>query len=249
MAIKGKNKSKSRSGAARRRPTAAPRPAASVNTAKPPWYRTMAGQLTAIVALLAVIGVVIWRVEASNSANATLEKQQGVLTKYTDEVEGYVNAVQPTIREMLGAPFNTANPEGLAALADTAPKWIETLEAQGALIQSVVPPEELVAANVTLQQSFLMYSSSAKLYAMVPGEDAKRKIQDLLDRASEVRQQAGVVLGSALGVLEEARRDAEMSESGIENPGMMTPILPTPSPVEDSDGGSNKGEKKKKNDG
>lgn len=209
----------------------------------------MAGQLTAIVALLAVIGVVIWRVEAANSSNAALEKRQEALTNYTDEVEGYVNAVQPVIREMLGAPFNTANPEGLAGLADTAPKWIETLEAQGALVQALVPPEELVAANVTLQQSFLMYSSSAKLYAMVPEEDAKSKIQDLLDRASEVRQQAGVVMGSALGVLEEARRDAEMSDSGIDTPGTMTPILPTPSPVEDSDGGSNKGEKKKKNDG
>lgn len=207
----------------------------------------MAGQLAAILAVLAVIGLVMWRVETAGSNDAALERRQKELVKYTDQVQGYVDAVQPTIREMLGAPFNTANPEGLAALAESTPRWIEALESSGALVQAVAPPEVLVAANVTLQQSFLMYSSSAKLYAMVPGEDKNSKIQDLLDRASEVRQQAGVVMGSALRMIEEARSDAEMSQSGIETPGQMTPILPTPAPVEETDEGSGKG--KKKNDG
>jgi hypothetical protein len=246
MAIKGKNKSRSRGGASRRRPAAPARPVTAPARTLP-WYRTMGGQLTIILVVLAIIGIVMWRVGVAGSEASDLEARQEKLKEYTSAVAEHVGKVQETIREMLGAPFNTANPEGLADLATSTERWIESLEANGALIQEVVPPEELVAANVTLQQSFRIYSSSAKIYALVPGEDRNKKIQDLLDRAAEVREHAGVIMSSALGMLDQARREAEMGASGIDVPAQMSPILPTPAPADDAGNGA--GKKDKKNDG
>lgn len=246
MAIKGKNKSKSRSGAARRRPAAPPRPAVAPTHAAP-WYRTMRGQLTIIGLVLAIIGIVMWRVGVASSESSKLEARQEKLKEYTSEVGGYVGQIQETVREMLGAPFNTANPEALAGLEESTTRWVRSLEETGALIQALVPPEDLVPVNVTLQQSFLMYGSAAKIYALIPGEESDKKIQDLIDRATEVREQAGVVMGSALGLLEQARSAAELGPSGIDVPAQLTPILPSPAPVEDEDKGAGKGEKK--NDG
>lgn len=222
----------------------------------------MGGQLTIIVAILAIIGIVMWRVGVASSESSKLEARQEKLRQYTSEVAEHVGKVQDTIREMLGAPFNTANPEGLAALAESTDRWIEELEATGALIQEVVPPDDLVAANVTLQQSFQIYSTSAKIYALVPDEDENKKIQSLLDRAAEVRSQAGVIMSGALGMLDEARGEADLGPSDIDVPAQMSPILPTPAPTEDAgknadtdadrdSGGSedDEGSKDKKNDG
>ena len=207
----------------------------------------MGGQLTIIVVVLAIIGIVMWRVGVASTESSKLEARQEKLREYTAEVVEHVGKVQETIREMLGAPFNTANPEGLAALAESTDRWIEELEATGALIQEVVPPEELVAANVTLQQSFQIYSTSAKIYALVPDEDENKKIQALLDRAAEVRSQAGTIMSAAIGQLDEARREAELGPSGVDIPAQMTPILPTPAPTEEAD--KDPGKKDKKNDG
>jgi hypothetical protein len=209
----------------------------------------MRGQLTAIFVVLAIIALVMWRTSVSSTATEKLEKRQAALVKYTGEVNKYVNDVQITVREMLGAPFNTANPEGLASLEKSAPEWAETIEAQAALIQALVPPEELVPANVTLQQSFLAYSSSAKLYEMVSTEATNKDIQELLDRAMEVREQAGILLGTAIGQLDKARIDAELAPSRIPVPTQMTPIVPTPAPIESSKSGNGTDEDKKKSDG
>lgn len=245
MAIKGKNKSKSRSGAARRRPPGTPRRAPSIPQ-HVPWYRTPGGRLAAIVLVLVLIGVVMWRVSVSSTATTKLAARQDALAGYTGEVEGYVDEIAQTVREMMGAPFNTANPEALAGLEDSSAAWKEQLEANGALIQGLDPPAELTEVNVVLQQSFLMYGSAAKIYALIPGEDENKKIQALIDRATEVRGEAGVVMGSAIRLLDQARQDAELRPSGIQVPAQLAPIIPTPAPTgrRADDSG-----KKKNNDG
>jgi hypothetical protein len=218
----------------------------AASSAKVPWYKTMRGQLTAIIIGLALIGLVMWRMSVNSSEASKLEKRQDALVEYTTEVNTYVTKVEQTIREMLGAAFNTANPEALAALDGSAPRWAETMEGQAALVQALVPPEDLVPANLTLQQAFMGYASSAKLYEMVAKEEENKKIQELIDRAMEVREQAGVLLGTAVGLLDQARAEAEMAPSGIEIPASMTPILPTPSPVESA---ADNDRDKKKSDG
>lgn len=211
-----------------------------------PWYKTMGGQLTAIFVVLAIIGLVMWRVSVSSSESSKLEARQEALVAYTSEVGDYVDQIQQTVREMMGAPFNTANPEALAALEESSAAWKEELEANGALIQALDPPAGLTEVNVVLQQSFLMYGSAAKIYELIPGEDRNETIQALIDRATEVREEAGVVMSSAIRLLDEARTDAELRPSGIQVPAQLAPILPTPAPADQSEDDSSK---KKNNDG
>lgn len=245
MAIKGKNKSKSRSRAPKRRPAGAPRPVAATSHGLP-WYRTMGGQLTAIFVVLAIIGVAMWQVSVTKSDNSERAARQAELVKYTGEVEEFVAQIQQPVREMLGAPFNTANPEAITGLTASTDRWVEELEKTGALVQELVPPEDLVSLNVVIQQAFLVYGSAAKTYALVPDEATNKRKQELLTRASELREEAGRVLGGAIGLLDQQRADAEMRPSGLQLPGQMTPILPTPEPAPS---GADDSGKPKKGDG
>ncbi|MEA2453683.1 MAG: hypothetical protein QOG04_2393 [Actinomycetota bacterium] len=247
MAIKGKRKTKGRSTAARKRPASAPRPASHTSHGVR-WYKTMGGQLTIIIGVLALIGFGMWRFSATRADNKDRDALQDELAVYTGEVEGYINAIQEPVREMLGAPFNTANPETIAALEASTKAWIKTLEENGALIQALEPPQELTSANVVIQQAILLYGSTAKTYALVPGMDDEKQQQDLLTRAAEFREQAGRVLGGAIGLLDQARTEAGMRPSGIDQPSQMAPILPTPEPAP-SESPSDSGNGKKKSDG
>ena len=209
----------------------------------------MSGQLTAIVVVLAIIGIVLWRVSVAKTDNAARATRQAALVTYTSEAEDFVNQIQEPVREMLGAPFNTANPEGIAGLTDSTTRWIEELEKSGALVQALVPPEDLVSLNVVFQQAFLLYGSAAKTYALVPGEATNKRKQEVLTRASELREEAGRVLGGAIGLLDEERADADLRPSGIQLPGQMTPILPTPAPTPTDEAATGRDNKKKKGDG
>lgn len=201
-----------------------------------------------ILVVLAIIGVAMWRVSVTKTENSTRAGRQAELARYTGEVEDLVTQIQPPVREMLGAPFNAGNPEGIAGLTESSDGWVEEFEKAGAQIQALVPPEDLVSLNVVVQQAFLLYGSAAKTYALVPGEATNKRKQEVLTRASELREEAGRVLGGAIGLLDKERADAEMRPSGIQLPGQMTPILPTPEPLPSDEATQDTG-KHKKNDG
>lgn len=230
MAIKGKKKTKSRPSSAKRRP--APATArAPVSAARPlPWHRSMGGQLTMILVALGIIGFVMWRVAETRSENQVREARQAELRDFTTDVSDLVASAQEPVREMLGAAFNTSDPEAIEALIDSTDKWIEELEAAGARAQTLAPPQDLAPVGQILTQSFLLYGSAAKTYALVPGEDNNKRQNELIQRATDQRDQAGRLMVAALGILDGARDDAEMGPSGIEAPAAMTPILPSPAP-------------------
>lgn len=228
MAIKGKKKATSRPGGARRRP-APPAVRPIVSTARPvPWHRSMPGQLTMILVALGVIGLVMWRVSEARSETAALQARQDVLRDFTAAAGDVVEAVHEPVRAMLGAAFNTANPEAIAALREDTKDWIEPLEVAGARAQALSPPGDLAPAAQILQQSFLLYISAAKTYALVPGEGDRQRQEQLIQRSTEQRDQAGRLMAAALGILDEARAEAEMDPGGIQAPAGMTPIIPSP---------------------
>lgn len=240
MAIKGKKKPKSRPSNARRRPAPTGRaPAAAVKA--PPFHRTMGGQLTLILLGLAIVGFVMWRVSEHRSESQALEGRQNELRAFTTEVSDLVATVQEPVREMLGAAFNTANPEAIEALNEDTDGWIEALEAAGARAQTLAPPSDLAPVSQILQQSFLLYLSAAKTYALVPGEDNNRRQEELIQRSTEQRDQAGRLMTAALGMLDDARDEAELNAAGIQAPAGMTPILPSPAPSPTEAGGGNSG--------
>lgn len=247
MAIKGKKKTKSRPSSAKRRP--APATArAPVSAVRPvPWHRSMGGQLTMIVVALGAIGFVMWRVAETRSDNQAREARQAELRDLTTDVSDLVATIQEPVRAMLGAAFNSSNPDAIEALTDSTDRWIEEIETAGARAQTLAPPEDLASAGQVLQQSFLLYGSAAKTYALVPGEDNNKRQNELLQRATDQRDQAGRLMVAALGILDDARDAAEMGPSGIQAPAAMAPILPSPvpSPTDSADkGGSDDGGKK-----
>jgi hypothetical protein len=214
----------------------------------------MGGQLTLIVVGLTIIGLVMWRVSAARSETQELEARQDVLADYTTEVSKFTAQIQQPVREMLGAPFNTGDPSFIAGLETSTERWTKDLEGAAALVQALEAPEEMLQVNLVVQQGFMLYATAAKTYALVPDEAGNKRTQQLLDRATEIREEAGRVLAGAIGLLDQARTDAEMRPSGIELPGAMTPILPTPSPTpteeaKDTKKPSADDNKKKKNDG
>lgn len=238
MAIKGKKKPKSRPRSARRRPTPSGRaPVAAVKA--PPFHRTMGGQLTLILLALAIIGFVMWRLAENRSEDQATEARQTELRGFTTEASDVVATVQEPVREMMGAAFNTANPEAIDALEEDAAGWIEALELAGAKAQALAGPEDLAPVVQVLQQSFMLYVSAAKTYALVPGEDAEKRQQELIQRSTEQRDLAGRLMTAALGMLDDARDEAEMDPAGIQAPATMTPILPSPasSPTQPGGGG------------
>ena len=251
MAIKGKKKTKSRPSSAKRRPapSTARAPVSAVRSV--PWHRSMGGQLTMIVVALGLIGFVMWRVAETRSDNRVRDARQAELRDLTTDVSDLVATVQEPVREMLGAAFNTSNPDAIEALTDSTDKWIEEIEAAGARAQTLAPPEDLVPAGQVLQQSFLLYGSAAKTYALVPGEDNNKRQNELIQRATDQRDQAGRLMVAALGILDEARDAAELGPAGIQAPAAMAPILPSPvpSPTEPADNGGSGGDGGKKGDG
>ena len=242
MAIKGKRKPKSRGSPARRRPAAPVRPV-PVATHRVRWYRTMGGQLALIVALLAVVGAVMWKMADARADREQIEARQSELEPLTREVSDLVNEIQTPVREMMGAPFNTADREAIEGLRERAVEWIDALERAGARAQALVAPDDLAPATQVLQQAFLLYGSAAKTYRLVPGEEGTGRQQDLIRRASDQRDQAGRLLVTALGMIDAEREAADMRPAGVQAPSSMTPILPTPAPEEAIDAGDRSGKK------
>ena len=231
MAIKGKNKSKSRSGKPRSRPASTPRPVARPAQSDP-WYKTMAGQLAIIGVVLALIGAGIWASSARSARAAELEETQEKLRSFTGEVEPIVSSVEETIAEMLGAPFNTANPEVIADLEESADRWAKDMESAAALSEGLVAPDPtLEPATQMIQQGMMLYRSAALTYQLVPSEEGKVRQQKLIDRASDQRDAAGRVMGAGLNILDAELREADLGSSGIPSPATIAPIVPTPEPA------------------
>lgn len=197
-----------------------------------------------IIVVLGIIGFVMWRVAETRSDNTARDARQAELSDFTTDAGDVIASVEEPVREMLGAAFNTANPEAIAALTDDTKGWIEELEAAGARAQTLAAPDGLAPVAQILQQSFLAYLSAAKTYALVPGEDATKRQESLIQRSTEQRDQAGRLMTAALGMLDDARADADMDPAGVQAPASMTPILPSPAPSPTEAGGTKGGGKK-----
>lgn len=188
----------------------------------------------------------MWWLSSTRAADQRQEARQGELEDFTSEVAGLVGDAQTPIREMLGAAFNTANPEAIDALRAQAKSWRDQLEETGALAQNLVPPEGAEVAAQVVQQGLLAYRSAAVTYGLVPAEDDEGRQQRLIELATQQRDQAGRVLNAGLVALNAERREAGMGAADIPSPGALTPILPTPEPAASEKPNENK---KKKNDG
>lgn len=249
MAIKGKKKPKQR-GQVKRRSPSARRPVAS--SARPrPWYRTPRGRGLALVAIALLLGGAAWAVGATRGSAEELSRRQSALDAYTREVRALVESVTETVREMSGAPVNTANSEAVAWLEDGSAKWSETLELAAAQASSLIPSDDLTIANRSVTQSLFLYRSSALTYELVVGVEKPRQQQKLLERASDQRDAANQLLVMGVELIDEVRTDARLGPAAIQSPATLPPILPPVEPAGDGGkqkGGSGTGKDEKKGD-
>lgn len=227
MAIKGKKRSQKRPRTTRARTVAATRPTTPARTV--PFHRTFEGQLAAILVALVLIGVGMFWMDDQRTEAARDEARQDRFSSFTDELRGLIADSTQPIQEMNGAPFNIEDQDAIADLDERARSWVEGLETVGARAAAMQPPEGVGAVARIVGQSFQGYSGAARTYRLVPEADGSLQ-EDLLERANAQRDTASQLMIAALQILDDERAEVGMDPAGIQAPGNLPPIAPTPAP-------------------
>lgn len=252
MAIKGKRKPQKRG---RPAPAARPRPVAArpASGARVPFYRTFRGQLTAIVAVLALIGAGIWFYSDRRADSQRLSQRQERLDAYTREVRALLEDTSQSIRELAGAPVEwAAAPVHEGYLATGSKRWVEAFQASGAAVGALQAPEGLQGASSVLLEAFQVYTSAARTFgnaAELGGdspserEDRQDITQGFLDRAREQRESANRMVVAVIQLIDAERASAEMKASELQAPGSLPPVTPP-----EGTAGADKSKKKEKDE-
>ena len=250
MAIKGKKKSQQRGSQGVRRPAAAPRPVVT-GRRHTPWYRTRDGMLVLGIFIAVGIGVVIWLIGSARENAKELEREQAVLTAYTNDVRAPLESVSEPVTEMAAV---TSAPGGkdLDELAEDAEGWVTSLqEAQTALAQTFPsPPTDGV--HQIFNEALGLYTSAAQTFALLPDVAGETRAE-VFTRASTQRDLATAVFASAISVLDEFRSQKDLRASGLRPPadpapapGAVPTALPSiqvsPPPAGGGGGGSGNGD-------
>jgi hypothetical protein len=215
MAIKGKKKPAKRGSQARRRPVSAPRPVAPVR--KPPWYRTTQGLVAAGAAAIVVVIVALLAIANARSDAAELEDRQAALRAYTERVQSFIQTVNGPVSEMSGAPELSDR-----ELATQTRAWTRSFTSAQAELSQMAPAAGTESTNRLIQNSFFLFGSAAQAYSLVPEAEGETKDKLKAQGATQVAA-AGGVFNEAVTLLDEARRDAELSSSGLSAPGLAPP--------------------------
>lgn len=227
MAIKGRKRTQKRPRTTRPRSVAATRPATPARLT--PIYKTFEGQLAAILIVLVLIGVVMFEIADRRAEAARDENRQDTLAAYTEELRALITDSTQVVQEMNGAPFNAQDEAAIADLDERARSWVEGVEAAGARAVAIQSPDGLDPATRIIADAYQAYSSAARTYRIVP--DAEGKLQeDLLERATAQRDLGSQLLIAALQILDNERTAVGMNAAGIQSPGTLPPIVPTPAP-------------------
>ena len=215
MAIKGKKKPARRGGQARRRPVSAPRPVAAVR--KPPWYRTTQGLVVAGGLAIVVVVAALWAFANARSNAAELEDRQAALRSYTERVQGLLQVLNGPASQMV-----TAGGLSDRELTTRTKSWTEVFTSAQAQLSQLAPEPGTESANRLVQNSFFLYGSAAQAFALVPDADEALKDRLKTQGATQTAAASGV-LNEAITLLDDARRDADMSASGLSPPGGAPP--------------------------
>jgi uncharacterized membrane protein YgcG len=225
MALKGKKKSQSRGSQGRRRPAAAPRPAAA-SRAPRRWYRTTTGRAVAAIVAVALIGGIVAAIVGARSGAGDLERRQGSLRTFTGEVRTVLQQLRIPAGAMSEAPV-TAEETELDQLRENAGEWTRTIQTAHGRLLGIPPARGAEVAQRLFAQSAQLYAGAAGTYALVDRAGAAVR-DDLLRRAAEQRDQALGIWQTATEVLDEERRAAELGPSALSPPSVPGPVAPPP---------------------
>jgi hypothetical protein len=86
----------------------------------------------------------------------------------------------------------------------------------------MAPAAGTESTNRLIQNSFFLFGSAANAYSLVAEAEGETKDKLKAQGATQVAA-AGGVFNEAVTLLDEARRDAELSSSGLSAPGQAPP--------------------------
>ncbi|MDQ4095728.1 MAG: hypothetical protein M3174_05975 [Actinomycetota bacterium] len=247
MAIKGKKKSQKRGSQARRRPAAPPRPA--VAPRRTAWYRSQTGIAILGILALAIITVVVLRVQSAREASEELERRQDALDTYTDQVRTVLQSLRPAAAGMATAPPALEEPELAEELEKNAADWTKRIEEAQTQLGGAAPSGRVIELEPSVQninnlyaQSISMYLTAARTYQLAATLDGTAQA-DALASATAQRGQASAVWTEATALLDKRRSSAEIDPSGLTAPdapaagetapGTMPGPLPSGFPTEE----------------
>lgn len=225
MAIKGKKKPQRRGAQGSRRPAAAPRPAPAARR-KTPWYRTRDGMLILGVFLVVLMGVGIWLVASARERAAATEARRDSLDRYTSQIQSALTGATTPVTEMnlAATPPRGADVDELAGNTDG---WIEALRAAQTEVVQIFPEREIEPVNQLFNEALSLYISSAQTFALLPDVRGETR-QQLFSRAADQRDTATALWASAIGVLDQMRRDLDLRGSGLQAPSAPAPAPQAP---------------------
>lgn len=224
----------------------APRPVTG-RAQKVPWYKTTAGQTIAAISalILIVIGLVLFgnaRKEADERETA-----QESLENYTDQVDALQQRISEPATEMAGA----AAGEPTASLAADAEGWTTVFTGAQAETAQFFAPDDAAASSQLFTQSINLLKSAAETLTVAAGLEGKAQ-RDLISAVSTQVQTAGGVWDAGVTVLDDARDEVDLGDSGVGSPisaPQPPPVQATPGapsatvPIAPPDGGGGGGGK------
>ena len=135
---------------------------------------------------------------------------------------------------MPGVPA-AIEPETADSIGPAATTWVGNIQsAQGRLV-GIGAPGGMETAHRLYVQATQLYVSAAKTFGLVDevGTEAR---DELLQRASEQRDQAALIWDTGTQLLDAERRDAELAPSSLSPPSVPGSVAPTPDPGAAGDG-------------
>lgn len=233
MALKGKKKSRARGSQARRRPAGAPRPSHG-GREKPRWYQTTPGLVIGFLVAVTAIIFVWWFIADSRSESQAREDQQAALETFTDDLRTVITNLTPLTTDLA-----TATGLDDDELADKTKTWNEQLSGVQASLAELSAPRELAAAGGVVSQSTLLYGQAIDGFGSLPDLEGKAR-ETVSSSATGSFNAANNLFAVVIQLLDEARREADLSASGLTAPASEAP---TPEPTLDStQGGDGSGE-------
>lgn len=175
------------------------------------------------VFLIVLAGVAIWLIAGVQERAQQARERREALETYTTSLRGSLEGATETVTEM-NLVVTAPRGDELDDLAEDAEGWIESLRGVQTEVVQIFPSREIEPVNQLFNEALSLYISAAQTFALVPEVGGDTRVQ-LFSRGADQRDTASALWASAVGVLDQMRRDHGLGASGIRPP---VPAAPEP---------------------
>lgn len=168
------------------------------------------------VFLIVLVGVGIWLIASAQERAAEARERREAIEAYTDSLRPALGGADETVAEM-GLVTTPPRGDALDELAGNTEGWVESLRSVQTQVVEIFPPSEIEPVNQLFNEALSLYISSAQTFALVPDVRGDTRTE-LFSRAADQRDTASALWASAIGVLDQMRRDHGLTGSGMQAP-------------------------------